>query len=132
MGVSTAPPSPTGLSPQVRRAISKMVLDLRALIEDDYRNASSLYWRVRTESPTTPPREIWREALRRASVAVSEQVRVLFDPESEYAALLPLQATLQTVSDELNKVEIPSETYRQDELLGWVYQYYNTREKDAV
>jgi hypothetical protein len=102
-------------------------------VVDAARNASSLYWRVRTElPPATPPREIWRAALRRASEGVSQQVRVLFDPDSEYAALLPLQPTLAKVADALNAVEIPPETYRQDELLGWVYQYYNTREKDAV
>src|SRR5581483_3129804 len=28
--------------------------------------------------------------------------------------------------------EIPAETYRQDEFLGWVYQYYNAAEKDRV
>jgi hypothetical protein len=100
---------------------------------DPARNASSLYWRVRNElGPGTPPREVWRETLRRAGAAISEQVRVLFDPESEYAALLPLQPTLQRVVDALNAPEIPSETYVQDELLGWVYQYYNASEKDAA
>jgi hypothetical protein len=100
---------------------------------DPARNASSLYWRVRNElGSTTPPREVWRETLRRAGAAISEQVRVLFDPESEYSALLPLQPTLQRVVDALNGPDIPSETYVQDELLGWVYQYYNAREKDAA
>jgi hypothetical protein len=100
---------------------------------DPARNASSLYWRVRNElGSTTPPREVWRETLRRADAAISEQVRVLFDPESEHAALLPLQPTLQRVVDALNAPEVPSETYAQDELLGWVYQYYNAREKDAA
>ena len=79
-----------------------------------------------------PPREVWRETLRRAGAAISEQVRVLFDPESEYAALVPLQPTLLRVVDALNATDIPPETSAQDELLGWVYQYYNTREKDAA
>lgn len=104
-----------------------------AITLDPARNASSLYWRVRNElGPATPPRAVWRETLRRAGAAISEQVGVLFDPESEYAALLPLQPTLQRVVDALNGPDIPSETYVQDELLGWVYQYYNAREKDAA
>src|SRR5947209_5818383 len=103
----------TGLLPTARRAISRMVLDLRGGIVDSARDASSLYWRVRTESaPTTPPREIWREAIRRASAAVSQQVRVLFDPESEFAVLFPLQPTLQKVADALTAVEIPADAYR--------------------
>ena len=104
-----------------------------AIKVDPARNASSLYWRVRNElGSATPPREVWRETLRRAGAAISEQIRVLFDPESEYAALLPTQPTLQRVVDALNAPEIPSETYAQDELLGWIYQYYNAREKDVA
>ena len=96
-------------------------------------NAPSLYWRVRRELPaSTNPRDVWRETLYRACAAVSQQVRVLFDPDSEYAALLPLQPTLQKMVDALNAPDIPSETYAQDEFLGWVYQYYNQQDKDQV
>lgn len=100
---------------------------------DPARNASSLYWRVRNElGPQTQPREVWRESLRRASAAISERVKVLFDPDSEYAALLPLQPALQQVIDALNSPTIPSSVYAEDELLGWIYQYYNASEKDAA
>ncbi|MCL4534925.1 MAG: BREX-1 system adenine-specific DNA-methyltransferase PglX [Chloroflexi bacterium] len=95
--------------------------------------ASSLYWRVRNQlPPATSPREVWREALRRACAAISQQVKVLFDPESEYAALFPQQATVQKVAEALNAPEVPATAYAQDELLGWVYQYYNTQEKQKV
>lgn len=100
---------------------------------DPARNASSLYWRVRNElGAASPPREVWRETVRRASTAISDRVGVLFDPESEFAALLPLQPTIQKTVDSLNDPSIPSETFGQDEILGWVYQYYNTLEKEEV
>jgi len=96
-------------------------------------NAPTLYWRVRNElSPSTSPREVWREALCRACAAISQQVHVLFDPESEYAALLPLQPTLQKIIEAFNSPDIPPEIYAQDETLGWVYQYYNQEEKNQV
>lgn len=104
-----------------------------AIRQDPTRGASSLYWRVRNELPRdTNPREVWRETLRRAWAALSERVRLLFDPDSELAALLPLLPTLQRVVAALDGPEIPPESYAQDELLGWVYQYYNTQEKDGV
>ena len=100
---------------------------------DPARNASSLYWRVRNELPAaTSPRDVWRETLRRAGEAVSQQVRVLFDPQSEFAALFPQQATVQKVAEALNAPEVPAAAYLQDEFVGWVYQYYNTREKQKV
>ncbi len=100
---------------------------------DPARNASSLYWRVRNEmGPQAQPREVWRESLRRAGAATSERVKVLFDPDSEYAALLPLQPALQRVVEALNSAAIPSGVYAEDEFLGWIYQYYNASEKDAT
>lgn len=96
-------------------------------------NASTLYWRVRNELPAgTSPRDLWRETLRRAGDAIGQRVRVLFDPESEYAALFPLPQTLQRVAELLNAPEIPGAAWAEDEVLGWVYQYYNADEKDAV
>jgi hypothetical protein len=94
---------------------------------------SSLYWRVRNElGSEASPRELWKEAFRRACVAASERVRVLFDPEAEAAALFPLQPTILRVVEALGPEEIPEETWLSDEVLGWVYQYWNAEEKDAA
>ena len=102
-----------------------------AVTRDPATSESSLYWRVRREG-ITQPREAWRETLRRAYTAVSASIRVLFDPDSEYAALLPLMPTLTRVMDTLNDPAIPAETWAADELLGWVYQYFNAEEKARV
>ncbi|HYT79482.1 MAG TPA: BREX-1 system adenine-specific DNA-methyltransferase PglX [Actinomycetota bacterium] len=104
-----------------------------AIRKDERINASSLSFRVRNELPSeASPREVWRETLRRAWQAISEHVRVVFDPDSEYGQVFPLQPTLTKVIDTLNAPEIPSDTYAEDEVWGWMYQYYNTEEKDAV
>lgn len=104
-----------------------------AVKTDPARNASSLYWRVRNAlPPATNPREVWRETLRRAGAAISTRIRVLFDPDAEHAALLPLLPTLQRVVEALNAEGVPSAVWAEDEVLGWVYQYYNTQEKDAA
>ncbi|MGI8550251.1 MAG: Eco57I restriction-modification methylase domain-containing protein, partial [Dehalococcoidia bacterium] len=95
--------------------------------------SSSLYWRARNElGRSTAPRDLWRHAFRRACEAVSQQVRLLFDPDSEYAALFPLLPTVQAAVEALNAPEILPQTYAQDELLGWVYQYFNATRKDEI
>jgi len=94
---------------------------------------SSLYWRVRSERGSeTSPRELWREAFRRACAAASERIRVLFDPDAEAAALFPLQQTIQRVIEVLGPAEIPAKTWQTDEVLGWVYQYWNAEEKASA
>ena len=100
---------------------------------DPASNSSTLYWRVRNQlGANAAPRDVWREVLTRASAAISERVRVLFDQDSEYAALFPLQATVLSIVTALNTPEIPADTYALDEVLGWIYQYYNADEKDAA
>jgi hypothetical protein len=104
-----------------------------AIRRDERLQASSLYFRVRNELPdTTSPRDVWRATLSKAFGAVSLRVGVLFDLESEYGRLVPLQATLLHVVAGLNDPAIPPETWGDDEVLGWIYQYYNSEEKDAV
>lgn len=62
---------------------------------------------------------------------VTEEIKVLFDPENEYSLVVPrypfLKKTIQKINDDLDY-----DTYREDEFLGWVYQYFNSREKDRV
>jgi len=128
----------------LNRAFALRCLDERGLLVvdgqtetvfkiDPARNASSLYWRVRNQlGASTAPRDVWREAYRRACSAISQRVRVLFDPEAEHAVLFPLQDTMQRLADGLNAPEVPESAYSEDEILGWVYQYYNQAEKDAV
>ncbi len=105
----------------------------RALARDPRLGASSLYFRARNElPPEAGPREVWRAALDRAFRAISEDVGELFDPASEYGRLFPLANTMRELADAFNDPAIPPEVWADDEVLGWVYQYYNAEEKDAA
>jgi len=104
-----------------------------AIRQDERLRASSLYFRVRNElAADASPRDVWRETLHRAFQAVSKHVGLLFDSDSEFGRLLPLQPTLARIVDGLNHPAITSETWGDDEVLGWIYQYYNAAEKNAV
>jgi hypothetical protein len=73
---------------------------------------------------------LWREGLTRACEAVTAEIRVLFDPADPYAQVWPSHKALREVVDRLD--QIPPEAFRTDELLGWVYQYFQSAEKDRV
>jgi hypothetical protein len=73
---------------------------------------------------------LWREGLTRACEAVTAEIRVLFDPADPYAQVWPSHKALREVVEDFN--EIPDEAFRTDELLGWVYQYFQSEEKRLV
>ncbi|MBU4373013.1 MAG: BREX-1 system adenine-specific DNA-methyltransferase PglX, partial [Euryarchaeota archaeon] len=62
---------------------------------------------------------------------VTEEIKVLFDPRNEYSLVIPRYPTLKKAIEKIN-TELDYNTYREDEFLGWVYQYFNSREKDRV
>lgn len=96
------------------------------------RGTSSLIWRVRAETPGAAPRDVARAAYRRACDAISERVHVLFDPDDEHSVLFPLTATWDRILAVLNDPTIPTTSYAEDEILGWVYQYWNAAAKDSI
>ena len=129
----------------LNRAIGLRCLEARGLLlvdgqtetaitqQEELGGIPSLYWRVRN-TPDAPaqPREIWRETYRRACAAISQDIRVLFDPQAEYAALFPLMPAMQRVIEALNDPMIPAAAYAEDAVLGWVYQYFQSEEKDRI
>jgi hypothetical protein len=94
------------------------------------RGTSSLIWRVRAETPGAAPRDVARAAYRRACDAISERVHVLFDRDDEHSVLFPLTATWDQILAAFNDPAVPAVTYEEDEILGWVYQYWNSTAKD--
>ena len=62
---------------------------------------------------------------------VTKEIKVLFDPDNEYSLVIPRYPLLKKAIETING-ELDYDTYRQDDFLGWVYQYFNSREKDRV
>ena len=73
---------------------------------------------------------LWREGLEAVYRAISPELGILFDPDDPYAQVWPSHRALMDTVSALN--ELPEEGYRADEFLGWVYQYFQTEEKDRV
>jgi len=62
---------------------------------------------------------------------VTEEIKILFDPENEYSLIVPRYRSLKDAIDLINK-SVDYDVYKEDELLGWVYQYFQTKEKDRI
>ncbi len=62
---------------------------------------------------------------------ISEEIRMLFNTEDEYSFVTPSSTSLLKVI-ELLCTNIDEETWRQDEIIGWIYQYFNEKEKEDV
>jgi hypothetical protein len=96
---------------------------------DLVRGTSSLIWRTRDANPGLDERAIARTAYRAACAAMTDRVKVLFDPDDEPSALFPTLPLWQKAMDALNDPAIPSVTFAQDEIMGWVYQYWSASPK---
>lgn len=55
---------------------------------------------------------------------VSRELRALFDPRDPASLLWPKRTALLDLLDILNRPEL-AELWREDETLGWIYQYFN-------
>ncbi|MDY7080766.1 MAG: BREX-1 system adenine-specific DNA-methyltransferase PglX [Chloroflexota bacterium] len=59
-----------------------------------------------------------------------EMIGVLFDPDSESSIVWPRYQTLREAIGLIN--DLPAEVWAEDEIIGWVYQFYNAEEKERI
>ncbi len=62
-------------------------------------------------------------AYRDACDELAEEIEILFDSESAYSQLDPDRDTFEDLCVMLDSV--PDEVWRADDVLGWIYEYYN-------
>lgn len=62
---------------------------------------------------------------------ISEEIKMLFSTEDEYSFISPSNNALLKVIDLLCS-SIEEESWQEDETIGWIYQYFNDKEKDDV
>ncbi|WP_138006591.1 BREX-5 system adenine-specific DNA-methyltransferase PglX [Halalkalirubrum salinum] len=63
------------------------------------------------------------QAYQNACEGLAEEIEILFDPESAYSLVDPDDDTFEELCGMLD--EIPDEVWRADDVLGWIYEYYN-------
>ena len=123
----------------INRLLGLKCLECRGLIEDvittrpEYGNRSKRHRDFREKNPdlAAQPDDALTDCLFSAFKEVTEEIKVLFDPHNEYSLVIPRYPLLKKAIKTINS-ELDYDTYRQDDFLGWVYQYFNSHEKDRV
>jgi len=70
------------------------------------------------------------EAYRNACDDLAEEIEILFDRSSAYSLIDPDDDTFEDLCGMLDKVS--DEVWRADDVLGWVYEYYNVKLLDDL
>ena len=70
------------------------------------------------------------EAYRNACDDLAEEIDILFDRSTAYSLIDPDDDTFEDLCGMLD--EVPDEVWRADDVLGWVYEYYNVKLLDDL
>jgi hypothetical protein len=70
------------------------------------------------------------EAYQNACDNLAEEIEILFDRSSAYSLIDPDHDTFEDLCVMLD--EVPDEVWRADDVLGWVYEYYNVKLLDNL
>jgi len=78
------------------------------------------------------PRDIaYRHFLLWQCAQLSKEIKVLFDPENLASQLFPRPRALKSLLEMLNGPAL-ADIWSQEETVGWIYQYFNEKEKKDV
>jgi hypothetical protein len=116
---SGAPDQTEVITPVPGQARSRYLRDLRAAGGNRYKYGDDA------------EEALLRDGLNSAFRHVTQQIRVLFDPDHEYACVWPTHGTLAEVLKSIND-DLPADAWRAPDFLGWVYQFFNREEKKKV
>jgi hypothetical protein len=123
----------------LNRLVGLKCLEVRGLIEEvittrvEYGGRSLFHRDFRHAHPelAAQPDDALPAALEAACRYVTDQmIGVLFDPDSESSVVWPRYQTLRRAIALVN--ELPAEVWAEDEIIGWVYQFYNAEEKESI
>lgn len=114
----------------VNRLAALRTMEVRGLIKetvkrrDKYGGRSRREYEIAERQGIYDPYELLRASLLEAFNQVSAEIKVLFDINSEYSLIFPRHRALKELLGLLSE-EIPGEDWKEDDIIGWIYQYYN-------
>ena len=121
------PPGDANASPEETEVITPVPGQARSRYLRDFRAAGGSRYKYEDDAEEA----LLREGLTSAFRHVTSEIRVLFDPDHEYASVWPTHAALTGVLKMINE-DLPADAYRAQDFLGWVYQFFNRDEKKRV
>lgn len=99
----------------------------RSLFLRDFRTANGSRYKYGDDAEES----LLRDGLNAAYRFITSEIRILFDPDHEYACVWPTHGCLVKVIGMIN-TGLPENAYRAQDFLGWVYQFFNREEKKKV
>lgn len=78
-----------------------------------------------------PRDQAYRHFLLWQCAQLSKEIKVLFDPENLASQLFPRPMALKSLVETLNDPAL-EDAWREEETVGWIYQYFNEKEKKDV
>ncbi len=120
------PADPTG-RPEQTEVITPIHGQARSRYLRDYRAAGDSKYKYDDDAEEN----LFRDGLTAAFRYITDDIRVLFDPDHEYTCVWPTHAMLVSVLKMINE-ELPEDAYRAQDFLGWVYQFFNRDEKKKI
>jgi len=125
----------------LNRLIALRSMEVRGLLDEcikireDYAGRSLKHHRFLKENPgiqfDAEDTESLKAFLRALFRELQDDIKILFDPDDEYSIIMPSIQALRECIRALNE-DIPEDAFKEPELIGWVYQYFQTEEKDRV
>jgi hypothetical protein len=121
------PPDNQSGAPEQTEIITPIPGQARSRYLRDFRAAGGARYRYEDDAEEA----LLRDGLTAAFRHITSEIRLLFDPDHEYACVWPTHACLVRVIDMINS-DLPEDAYRAHDFLGWVYQFFNRDEKKQV
>lgn len=117
----------------LNRFVALKMLEARDLVQDciskgDQSNGYREFCGLAPGVPLLPDGAGYRLYLECILDELSTEVKVLFDRRDLASALWPSRATMESLLEVLNGVEL-TDVWREDETIGWVYQYFNSQDE---
>ncbi len=116
----------------LNRLAALRAMEVRELIKpetvirrDQYASMSRREYELSEREGLSDRAEVTRRSLLEAFNEVSQEIKVLFDVNDEYSLLFPSPRTLDKLISLFGE-EVPEEDWREEAIIGWIYQYYNS------
>ena len=112
-------PPPGGGEPEQTEVLTPIQGQDRSRYIRDFRAAGGSRYKYEDDAEEA----LLRDGLESAYRHITREIRLLFDPDHEYACVWPTHACLVQVIGAIN-TDLPDDAYRASDFLGWVYQFF--------
>jgi len=114
----------------INRIAALRAMEVRGLIKETvirrsrYGGMSRREYEIAEDHKEYSSDEVLKASLLQAVEKVSSEIKVLFDVNDEYSLIFPQPKPLRDLIW-LFSEEVPEEDWKEDDIIGWIYQYYN-------